>query len=115
MKFATSLAIVVALFVAGCGGSSDDSSRSTTQPTLSISQLNSEAAAEHRVAQAHLRAAMRVYHPSISHSEQVQQLKLSETARRRAGALHQQLCELVLQDPRTPHNDQLGMIANTCE
>ena len=115
MKFTASLAIVVALAVAGCGGSSDDSSSSATQPTLSISQLKSKAASEYKAAEAHLRASMRAYNPDISHSEQVQQLKLSETARQHATALRQQLCELVLQDPRTAHSDQLGIIANSCE
>ncbi len=114
MKLTTSLAIVVALILAGCGGSSNDSAPAATQPMLSIGQLKSEAVAENRVADAHLRAAMRAYNPNISHSEQVQQLKLGETARQRAITLHQQLCELVLQDPRTPHNDRLGMIANSC-
>jgi hypothetical protein len=115
MKFITSLAIVVALAVVGCGGSIDDSSRSETQPTQSISQLKSEAAVEHRAAEAHLRAAMRTQNPNVSHSEQIQQIKLSRSAEKRATALHEQLCELVLQDPRTPHDDQLGVIANSCD
>jgi len=46
MKLTTSLAIVVALMLAGCGGSSKDSSSATAQPVLSIGQLKSEAAAE---------------------------------------------------------------------
>jgi len=115
MKFTASLAIVVALAVAGCGGSSDVSSRSAAQPTLSISRLKSKAASEYQAAEAHLQASMKAYNPNVSHSEQVQQLKLSEEARQRATALRQQMCELVLQDSRTAHSDQLGMIASSCE
>lgn len=113
--FALVVALVVAVLLGGCGGSSNVSSHAATPPKVSISQLKSEAAAEHRVAEAHLRAAMRAYNPQVSHSEQVQQLKLSNEARQRTIALHQQLCELVLQDPRTTHSDWLGKIALTCE
>jgi hypothetical protein len=125
------LAIVMAALLAGCGSSSNPPS--TTQPDLSISQLQREATAEHRIAEDHLRQAMRVtkirsalhkdhpqqptkiYNPHASHSEQVRQIKLSQAAQRRAAAIYKQMCDIVLQDPRTPHNDHLGGIARRCE
>jgi hypothetical protein len=115
MKFTILLAVVVALAVAGCGGSSDVSSSPETQTTLSIEQLKGKAASESQAAEAHLRAAMRTYNSNISRGEQVRQLKLSKAARQRASEFRQQMCELVLQDPRTPHSDRLGMIALSCE
>jgi len=115
MKVISSLAIVAAAALAGCGGSDGVSSTPEAPATLSIGQLKAKATFEFREAEVHLQASMKAYNPRVSHGEQVEQLKLSAAARQRGNALRRQLCELVLQDPRTPHNDQLGMIANMCE
>ncbi|HXV05736.1 MAG TPA: hypothetical protein VFP23_07550, partial [Solirubrobacterales bacterium] len=97
----------------------------TAQPTSSISQLQHEAAAQHEIAQGYLRQTEQIVREGIAkgeeyasekeHAKSVRLIKLERAAQSRADALHRQMCELVLQDPRTPHNDRLGRIALECE
>jgi predicted secreted protein len=119
MKIITSLAIVVALVVAGCGGSGKDSSSAATQPTRSINQLQHEAAAEHEVAQSYLRQTMQLVREGKSNSEHakaVRLINLERAAQSRAHTLHRQMCERVLQIPNVlPGNGHLARTAYTCE
>lgn len=121
MKFTASLAIVVALSAAGCGGGGSQSTTALSTVTatpLSISQLQHQAAAQHEMAQSYLRKTMQLVREGKSnaeHAKSVRLIKLGRAAQSRADALHKQICELVLEDPRTPHSDRLGMIASSCD